>query len=276
MKAMKKLLSPLLAIASALGLASCFQSETVIHLNKDGSGTIVEETTFGAQAQAMMGQMSAMGGEEGGDKKDPLDGMFSEEKAKTKAGSLGEGVTFEKSEKIDAGGKKGARTTFKFADINKLKFKPGDAMNDMKQSPDMGEQPDKPKEEPVTFTYSGGKLVVHMPQPKAGDKPKKPEMPESAEMEAQQEAMMKQMFADMKVAVRIKADGGIASSDATHTDGDTVTLMEMDFGKVMKTPGAFKKMAAAQPETPEEMEAALKGIEGIKMETKREVTISLK
>jgi len=45
---------------------------------------------------------------------------------------------------------------------------------------------------------------------------------------------------------------------------------------VMKTPGAFKKMAATQPETPEEIEAALKGIDGIKMETKREVTISLK
>jgi hypothetical protein len=227
----------------------------------------------------MMSQMSAMGGEEGADKKDPLDGMFSEEKSKAKATSLGEGVTFEKAEKIDAGGKKGMRTTYKFADINKLKFKPGDAMSDMKpQGAEMGEDPDKKKEEPVTFTYAAGKLVIHMPQPKAGDKPKveKPEAAEDPAQDAQKEAMMKQMFADMKVSVKIKATGGIASSDATHTDGDTVTLMEMDFGKVINTPGAFKKLEAAQPETPEDFEKALKGIDGIKMETKREVTISLK
>ena len=269
---MKKLLLPLLALATAFGLASCFQSETVIHLNKDGSGTIVEETTLGAQAVAMMGQMSAMGGEEK-DQKDPLADMFSEDKAKTKAASLGEGVIFEKSEKIDTGGKKGARVTYKFADINKLKFKPGDAVSDMKPA-GAEANPSEKKEEPVTFTYSGGKLVVHLPQPKAGDKPKV-EKPEE-EANPQQEAMMKQMFADMKVSVKLTADGGIASTDATHAAGDTITLMEMDFGKVVQTPGALKKLQAAQPETPDEIEKALKGIDGIKVETKPEVTVTLK
>lgn len=269
---MRKLLLPLLAVATAFGLASCFQSETVIHLNKDGSGTIVEETTLGAQAIAMMGQMSAMGGE-GTAQKDPLADMFSEDKAKTKATSLGEGVIFEKSEKIDAGGKKGARVTYKFADINKLKFKPGDAVSDMKPAGVEEANPSEKKEEPVTFTYSGGKLVIHLPQPKAGDKPKV-EQPE--EVNAQQEAMMKQMFADMKVSVKLMADGGIASTDATHTTGNTITLMEMDFGKVVQTPGALKKLQAAQPETAEDFEKALKGIDGIKVETKPEVTVTLK
>jgi len=270
---MKKLLLPLLALATVFGLASCFQSETVIHLNKDGSGTIVEETTLGAQAVAMMGQMSAMGGEEK-NQKDPLADMFSEDKAKSKAISLGEGVIFEKSEKIDAGGKKGARVTYKFADINKLKFKPGDAVSDMKPAGAEEANPSEKKEEPVTFTYSDGKLVIHLPQPKAGDKPKV-EKPEE-EANPQQEAMMKQMFADMKVSVKLMADGGIASTDATHAAGDTITLMEMDFGKVVQTPGALKKLQTAQPETPDEIEKALKGIDGIKVETKPEVTVTLK
>ena len=270
---MKKLLLPLLAVATVFGLASCFQSETVIHLNKDGSGTIVEETTLGAQAVAMMGQMSAMGGEEK-DQKDPLAEMFSEDKAKTKAASLGEGVVFEKSEKIDAGGKKGARVTYKFADINKLKFKPGDAVSDMKPAGVEEANASQKKEEPVTFNYADGKLVIHLPQPKAGDKPKT-EHPEE-EANAQQEAMMKQMFADMKVSVKLMADGGIASTDATHAAGDTITLMEMDFGKVIQTPGALKKIQAAQPESPEEIEKVLKGIDGIKVEMKPEVTVTLK
>lgn len=272
---MKKLLLPLLAAATALGLTSCFQSETVIHLNKDGSGTIVEETTLGAQAVAMMSQMSAMGGEEK-DQKDPLADMFSEDKAKTKATSMGEGVIFEKSEKIDAGGKKGARVTYKFADINKVKFKPGDAVSDMKPAGIEEANPSEKKEEPVTFTYADGKLVIHLPQPKPGDKPKVEQPEANAMADAQQEAMMKQMFSDMKVAVKLMAQGGIASTDATHTSGDTITLMEMDFGKVVQTPGALKKLQAAQPETPDDFEKALKGIDGIKVETKPEVTVTLK
>lgn len=60
---MKRLLLPALAAAAALSLSSCFQSETVIHLNKDGSGTIVETNTVGAQMIAMMGQMAGLGGE---------------------------------------------------------------------------------------------------------------------------------------------------------------------------------------------------------------------
>ena len=42
---------------AALALPSCLQQATTIHLNKDGSGTLVEETTLGAQASAMLEQM---------------------------------------------------------------------------------------------------------------------------------------------------------------------------------------------------------------------------
>ena len=64
----------LLAMASALislVLPGCFQNETTIHLNKDGSGTLVEETRLGGQMLAMMEQMSALGGEQAADK-DPI------------------------------------------------------------------------------------------------------------------------------------------------------------------------------------------------------------
>ena len=53
-------------------------------------------------------------------------------------------------------------------------------------------------------------------------------------------------------------------------------LMEMDFGKVIQTPGALKKLQSAQPETPDDFEKALKGIDGIKVETKPEVAVTLK
>lgn len=39
---MERLFLHLSALASTLVLLSCYRSETVIHLNKDGSGTIME------------------------------------------------------------------------------------------------------------------------------------------------------------------------------------------------------------------------------------------
>ena len=38
---------------AALVLSSCYQSETTIHLKKDGSGTLVEENRFSDQALKM-------------------------------------------------------------------------------------------------------------------------------------------------------------------------------------------------------------------------------
>jgi len=276
---MKKQILPLLATAGALALTSCFQSETVIHLKKDGSGTIVEETSFGEQMKAMMAQMSALGGEGADKAKDPMADMFSEEKAKKKASSLGEGVTFDKVEKVKLGDRDGYRVTYKFADINKVKFDPGDATESMKPpGADGGEDEKAKKSDPITFTYAGGNLAIHMPKPdpKAkkdeGDSKEEEEDPQAA----QQEAMMKQMFADMKISVRLTADDGIAKTDASYNSGGTITLMEMDFGKLMKDPAAFKKLQKANPQTPEEIEATLKGVEGIKMESKQEVSATLK
>ncbi len=92
---MKRLFLASASALIALVLPGCLQSETTIHLNKDGSGTLVEQTTLGAQMMAMLDQMAAIGGDEG---KDPMAEMFSAEKAKAKAATLGDGVTFEKVE----------------------------------------------------------------------------------------------------------------------------------------------------------------------------------
>ncbi|HEX7260378.1 MAG TPA: hypothetical protein VF258_01035, partial [Luteolibacter sp.] len=138
---MKRLLLAITSTLAVLVLPGCLQNETIIHLNKDGSGTLVEQTTLGAQMMAMLAQMSALGGAEA---KDPLAEMFSVEKAKARAATMGEGVTVEKSVPFEAGGNKGARTTYHFTDINKLRFSPGDSMKDL--SPAGGQAPATPQQ----------------------------------------------------------------------------------------------------------------------------------
>jgi hypothetical protein len=55
--------------------------------------------------------------------------------------------------------------------------------------------------------------------------------------------------------------------------GNRTTLMEMDFNKIMANPAKFKELSKANPKTVEETKALVKGIDGIKVETKPAVSI---
>ena len=275
---MKNKLLLLASAITALLLPSCFQHETTITLNKDGSGTLVEESRLGAQMLAMMSQMAEGLGGGGENAQDPLKEMFSEDKAKKRATELGEGVTFEKSEPVAVNGSKGAKVTYRFKDINTLKVRSGDGMKNMSPGPGApGLDEAAKKEDPVTFAYQDGKLTVKLPQPKKdGEKPadesaEKPDMENPEAME-----MMKQMFADMKMGIKLVIAPGIAETTATHKEGDTITLMEMDFGKLVQNPEHLKKMAAMDQQDPTAAMEALKGIDGVKFEAKPEITVTLK
>jgi hypothetical protein len=276
---MKKILLAMASALISLVLPGCFQNETTIHLNKDGSGTLVEETKLGGQMLAMMEQMAAGFGGGGAAKEDPMKQMFSEEKAKKRAAELGEGVTFDKTETVEANGAKGARVSYKFKDINKLKVSTSDGM---KNAAPMGDLPgaQAPKTgEPISFAYADGKLTIKMPEPQkpaAADSPAAEEaaVPDLNSPEA--EAMMKQMFADMKMSLKLVVDSGIAESNATHKDGNTITLMEVNFGKLVENADDFKKLQKVDQKNPAAAMELLKDIKGVKFETQQEVTVQVK
>jgi hypothetical protein len=286
MTTMKKLLLAATSALIALALPGCLQNETTIHLNKDGSGTLVDETLLGAQMLAMIDQMAAgFGG--GGDaekpKDDPIKQMFSEDKAKKRAAELGEGVTYVKSEPLDKNGAKGARTTYAFKDISKLKVSTGDGMDSMSKMSPMGDAPEAAapkKQEPIGFAFADGKLTIKMPEPvkktadpeaPAAEGQPKPDM-DSPEAQAQ----MKQMMGGMKMSLKIVCDSGIAETTASNKEGNTITLYEMDMGKLMENPETFKKLGAMDQMDSNAAMEAFKNIKGVKMETKKEVTVTLK
>lgn len=175
-----------------------------------------------------------------------------------------------------AAGGRGAKMTYRFADITKLQLSPGSGMKNL--SP-MG-APDAdagPKSTPIRFAYSGGTLTLKMPPPDAAkpqaDTPAAggPDMDNPQAME-----MMKKMMGDMKMSLRIVAPGGIAETNATFRDDKTVTLVEMDMGKIIEQPDAMKKLNSADRNDPQAAMAALKGMAGVKLEMKEEIRITLK
>ncbi len=264
---MKRFLTALLALFAALLLPGCLQNETTITLKKDGSGTLVETTTLGPQVLAMLDQFAALAGPDAGN---PLDEAFSEAKAKARAKAMGEGVAFVKSERVNHGHNEGARVTYTFADISKLKVSPADAMNDISPA---GAQGKKPKQKPVTFAYADSKLTVTMPEP---DMTEANPDGAAAEQTPEMEQMMKKMLGDMTVALKIVAASGIAETDATYRDGDTVTLIDMEMAKILEKPEVLKKLMSADQKDPAATMAVLKGVDGVKMETKPKIEVTLK
>ncbi len=249
----------------ALLSSSCLQHESTINLNKDGSGTIVEQTTLGQQMIAMMGQFGGEG------QPDPMAEMFNEEKSKTSAGKLGEGVEFVKIEKIDEGGKKGARVHYKFADINKLSINPAGGLESMQGE---GEELKADEKELVKFKYTDGVLSLVVPPTNFDDMNMGEEGQEGEN--AQMEAMAKQMMADMSLSLKINLPGGIEKTNATHVEGNTVTVMDVKVGKMFDQKDALKKIAETAKTDKKAAITEFNELEGIKMETNENVTISLK
>jgi hypothetical protein len=206
---------------------------------------------------------------EGAEKK-PFN-IFDEAKLKKEAAEMGEGVQYVSGEKITAEKFEGYKATYSFSDINKLKLNPA-ASGEMLG----GEANEEKKKEVITFQLTKGdtsKLVVKMPPPDPNKKPKQQDNAAEAEMMM---AMMKQVMGGMKASIVIEIEGDIVTTNATHSDGKRITIMEMDLDKIIADEKAFKKMTETEPESFEEMQKIGNSIPGIKIDENKELTIEFK
>jgi len=257
-------LKAMLGLLLAVALPSCLQNETTINLNKDGSGTIVEETYFTAAMLEMSTQFAEPGAP------DPVEAMFTEEKAKAKAPKLGEGVEFVKMEMIEKDGMKGARTHYKFADISKISINPGSAMENLG---DNAPKPDNADEESLKFEFADGELTILTPPTDF----KNMAMEDAEEgQNPQMEEMMTKMMADMSIAIKLKATDGIEETNASYVDGDTVTLFEVQVAKMFDQKDKLKAISETAKTDKDAAIVEFKKLEGMKVETGEKVSVKLK
>jgi hypothetical protein len=88
--------------------------------------------------------------------------------------------------------------------------------------------------------------------------------------------MIKNLLQDMKVKIALQFEGTIINTNATYRDGSTVTLIEMDIGKLMTNTTLFKQVLAANPLSVGETKVLFKNVEGLKFETNNPVTVEFK
>jgi hypothetical protein len=274
---MKLLRGVALSIFVAIGFSGCIQDEKVVKLKPDGSGTFEETFVIGVQALAQIKQLSegfgALGksfGKAGG--ASSAFKVLDEGKLRDAAEKLGDGVKFVSAKAVTSEAGEGYSVIYSFSDINKLRLDQNPADNLPAAASAL--QMHKGKKESIKFDFKKGApalLTVKMPTPKDSDLKDRPQIPSGqGDMAA---TMMQQMFKDMKVSVAIEVEGRISESNAEYQDASRVTLVEMDFNKVLSDPEKFKSLLAAQPKTIEEAKALVKGVDGMKAETQPTVSV---
>jgi hypothetical protein len=239
-------------VPAVLMTAACFQGQRVVKINADGSGTVVDTVKLGEQAKSMMAAMEEM------DKSTPAQKKTKKEASYKEKGTA-MGMTFVSLESLPDGS---TRTTYSFKDVTAIKITPMPTLDSEKQ--------DK-TEDPLAFKFTKGAnpvLTVVHPKPKAPASPaaKKP-APKPEEIQ-QQITMMKGMMAGLKMSFQVQPNGKLVKTSSPYVNGNTVTLLEMDFDQLDEA--SLKKMATSSDGPPSA--DILKGLKGVKA-TEGEVTI---
>jgi hypothetical protein len=220
----------------------------------------------------MMGQMmgKAVGAEvkpEQGSAPKSFSDVFSEADLKKMAEQAGPGVRFVSSTPLTEGDKQGAKVVFAFDDINKIQVDP---MN-VKPSADQGSG-DKQASFRLTKLASGNSLLtIDMPdKSKEGQEGKEPAeaTPQAAPENVPPEvaAMIKQMFAGMRIAREVEVEGRVLRTNSPFASGSRITILDIDMDQLLQQEDALKKLPKLGPGTNmSQAMALLKDIKGLKI-----------
>lgn len=268
---------------AAVVTTGCLSIDSNIKVKPDGTGTIEQTMLVNSSA---MGMMSMMGGESGDKPKGPTpEDMFSPEKLKAEAAKLGEGVSYVSSTPVTQGEMKGVQATFAFTDFNKLKLTTsppelgGDEASSMKAS-----GPGSTLDMVLSRVGASSLITLDMfgdkaKQAAAAAKPAEGAAAESpfGEMPKEMIGMLAPMFKDMRIAVSVEPVGQLVRTNATHVQGQKVTVLDIAFGELFANPASFEKMEKlGNNPSFDQIRTALAGVKGIKINEVEKLEIEFK
>jgi hypothetical protein len=260
-----------LPVLASLLLTGCINASTLIKVKPDGSGTL--EQTVLMNAQAFRGMFSAMGADGKPAQMGPQ--AIDEAQLKASAAKLGEGVTYVSSTPMkNEAGFEGVKAVYAFTDISKLQ---------VDQDPNLsgstsGVQVQRKASKPVVFTMAKGpngtsiltaNFTDMQEKAEAGAKAQAPaQAPMSPDMvNPQMMEMAKAMFAGFHVLIDVEVAGQLVKSSSDYVAGNTVTLLEMDLGELLKNEAKLKEIQAKLGPNPSvaELKPYLADVKGLKM-----------
>ncbi|MCJ7554717.1 MAG: hypothetical protein MUO34_12640, partial [Ignavibacteriaceae bacterium] len=254
-------------------LTGCLQVDTTITLNPDGSG-VIEETVLMKSTIIEMIREFASSFDENAEEDEFK--FYKVEEQKNKASDYGEGVTFLEGTEIIEEDWEGYKVKYSFKDINKLKIDP--SPDDKINIGDEEEDTDQAEREYITFNFEKGNpsdLKIIFPKPEFKED-KSTETVEADSVDTGAAEMFKNMFEGMRVSVNLKLNGNITETNASFVNGNTITMMEIDFANILNNEDIITSMEKKNPQSLEEFRELTKDIEGIKIEFQEEVNVKFR
>jgi len=267
MKKRKKISILIVLIVMVLFFSGCFGSSWIITLKSDGSGTIMMEYRIDKQIIEMMQSMGTGESELPAGNEDFID----PEELNSMAASIGEGVRFVSARpKADSDNAYGYTAVFEFDDINMLTIDP------MEVAPETGDEGGG-NDTPFSFRFTPGRtaeLIIVMDQDEGSEATAvvEPEVETEGEDDEMMAEMMKPYFQSMSFLVQVVIDGEIQDTNAHYRDENTVTLMDMDMGKIIDNDELFKRVMSSDNMDDEAMIQQLEQA-GIRIESEEEVVV---
>ncbi len=272
---MKTLIKLIFLSVISVTIASCVESTTLIRVNRDGSGEV--EETFLMKTDVLNMLMGFA--ETPGDKNEQAQGLINMEKLERKALAMGKGVTLKSAEELSSEKGQGYRAVFSFKDINNLVVNQNPDEN-VPSTDTTGE--DAPETEYITFQFRKGSdsetsLLTIFNPPEETEETVPMEEREKTEAPAAKDEemieMLKEIFRGMRIHIALEVDGTIISSNAAYLEGSKVTLIDMDFSKIIENEELFRKLATEDTESIEKTKEIIKDIPGIRVELQDQVEI---
>jgi hypothetical protein len=251
-------------------LGGCFQVETTVLVNPDGSGTVEERMLMSDKVISQIDEMSkAFSGPEG--KSEPFS-LHDVKALRKRAGEMGAGVKFVSSKAVSADGYTGYSATYSFRDINTLRL----SQEGPKQVGESAGDSGKAGAKPFLFQFKPGKearLVVIPPrnepterkaEPEAGSAPPSEGQEGKPPLTPEQEREVAEIMKGLKFSMVIEVHGKVLSSNATHRDGGRITVFEFDLGKMGADPEKLRLLKKTDPTNFADAKELMKSFPGIK------------
>jgi hypothetical protein len=257
-------------------LTGCFQITTVVRVNPDGSGTVEESMMLSKKIFTEINKVMQGFAGASGEKPKPLE-LFEPAKLKEQARTMGKGVIYRSGKKVETADYTGYTATYAFTDINNLK---------LSQNSGDPTGTTKPASLPLVFHYSKGSpatLTITQAQAKAAGKaPVAPDAEPAAPADAppkMSEADARkflEMFMGLKFVLAVEVNGTIVSTNATHRNGNRLTLLDFDLARLGTSGPELEKLSRLKNSSFEEAKELFKGIPGIQMDMNDKLTVVFK
>jgi hypothetical protein len=286
-----KHVSFMLLVGLSLVTTGCFSADTLIRLNLDGSGTVVQKmmvsTEMLAQMQAMVsGFATSAGGTAGtsGSTKPP--DLFAETQVRSQAAKMGQGVSFVFSRKIKVGKMEGVEAVYAFKDINQLR------VSEKPDNPALQGTQSKNGEQGKATTFRFQKLadshavltiVAPVSKPRStteADSHQEPVLESGAESGSrrtppslEQMEQAKRLLEGMRFSLAVEVQGQVVQTNSPYVEGSKVTLLEMDFSQLLKNEDLSKQASFFNGQSLEDAKALLRQVKGFKVNLEPEVQI---